>query len=44
MLNCSLLAILTDETASAVTRIFDSDRGRTPYLNQTEKERHNSNT
>ena len=32
-----LPCILTDETANDVTRIFDSDRGITPYLNQMGK-------
>ena len=31
----TLECILTDETASDVTRIFESDREKTPYLNQT---------
>ena len=29
-----------DETASNVTRIFDSDRERTLYVNQMEEEHH----
>ena len=36
----TLECILTDETASDIIHIFYSDRERTPYLNQTEKERH----
>ena len=35
-----LECILTDETASDVTRIFESDRERTSYLNQTGKDLH----
>ena len=36
----TLECILTDETANDVTRIFEADRERAPYLKQTWKECH----